>query len=145
MAVSGGTETASIVTVSMVQDVTVDNDPNCMVLGARGEGRPQKRQLVCNNISSKDIAGEGRPQKWPKVCDRDRVENLKEGEFPSSLKWGSDDVKKVDKATLLDASVDETWFSVNHRQERLADGRSRLLTSRGGPVIPDVRFKGRAI
>lgn len=104
--------------------MTVCENPKCVDPTNRGEGRPQKRQrfsdgpLVespCNNC----------------VDDRKLKRRKERGE-------------EFDKGALLDASMDDKWFSGDHIKEKKADGRSRLLSARGGPVIPEARFKGRA-
>ena len=82
--------------------------------------RNNGRWATCNNSSSDS-------KKKRKVLEDD-VMNL-------------DDVGRV-----LDGSTDPSWLNKAVREERVANGRMRLLSDKSNkkrPVIPEARFKGR--
>lgn len=51
--------------------------------------------------------------------------------------------KDIDIGEILDGSLSSSWFAKDKRVERCEDGRSRLLSSQGGPKLQRAWFSGR--
>ena len=81
------------------------------------------------------VTGEGRPQKRPRMLSEGSDQKIRIYEA----------FKRPCIAKLLDGSVDVSWIRSDKVDERLVDGRSRLLASKKkkAPVIPQARFRDR--
>ena len=110
-----------------VSKLTVRNDPN--EAGSR-------------------LEGDGHPQKSPRdsslaVCTTVLAEK-KLIEMGVSKNKGALKDEGVERAKLLDASIDEKWFTESYREEKLRDGRARLISLQGKSILPKTSFEGRA-
>ena len=50
---------------------------------------------------------------------------------------------EIDVGELFDGSLTSEWFAMDRRRERAIDGRSRLLSAKGGPRLQRSWFSGR--
>ena len=57
--------------------------------------------------------------------------------------WIPEEANNISLGELLDGSISSSWFAKDKRIERFEDGRSRLLSSRGGPRLQRAWFSGR--
>ena len=68
-------------------------------------------------------------------------ERVTDRKVSKSLQLGKS--QELDVGELLDGSLNDSWFAEDRRRERVKDGRSRLLTSKGGPRLQRAWFSGR--